>query len=41
MVEWKTIGDISTNVFAGGTPSTKQEMIKNGRKRKESNRREY
>ena len=30
MVEWKTIGDISTNVFAGGTPSTKHEEYYDG-----------
>ena len=30
MVEWKTIGDISINVFAGGTPSTKHEEYYDG-----------
>ena len=30
MVEWKTIGDISSNVFAGGTPSTKHEEYYDG-----------
>ena len=30
MVEWKTIDDISTNVFAGGTPSTKHEEYYDG-----------
>ena len=29
-VEWKTIGDICTNVFAGGTPSTKHEEYYDG-----------
>ena len=30
MVEWKTIDDISKNVFAGGTPSTKHEEYYDG-----------
>lgn len=30
MVEWKKLGDISTNVFAGGTPSTKHEEYYDG-----------
>lgn len=30
MVEWKTIGEISSNVFAGGTPSTKHEEYYDG-----------
>ena len=30
MVEWKTIDDISNNVFAGGTPSTKHEEYYDG-----------
>ena len=30
MVEWKTIDDISSNVFAGGTPSTKHEDYYDG-----------
>lgn len=30
MVEWKTIGDISNNVFAGGTPSTKHKEYYDG-----------
>lgn len=30
MVEWKSIGEISSNVFAGGTPSTKHEEYYDG-----------
>jgi type I restriction enzyme S subunit len=30
MVEWKSIGEIATNVFAGGTPSTKHEEYYDG-----------
>ena len=30
MVEWKNIDDISTNVFAGGTPNTKYEEYYDG-----------
>ena len=30
MVEWKTIEEISSNVFAGGTPSTKHEEYYDG-----------
>ena len=30
MVEWKTIGEICSNVFAGGTPSTKREDYYDG-----------
>ena len=30
MVEWKTIDDISNNVFAGGTPSTKHDDYYDG-----------
>ena len=30
MAEWKTIDDISLNVFAGGTPSTKHEEYYDG-----------
>lgn len=30
MVEWKTIDEISSNIFAGGTPSTKHEEYYDG-----------
>ena len=30
MVEWKTIGEISSNVFAGGTPNTKRSDYYDG-----------
>ena len=30
MVEWKRIGDICSNVFAGGTPSTKRKDYYDG-----------